>query len=262
MPVTEVRRRRLARLLTEVGAPVVTLVLLPIVIGLHSAETIRSGLAWGGVAALFFGVIPFAYVLRGVRLGRWSDHHVSERKQRKPVFLFSLASMLLGVVVLVMGGAPRDLVAFVQTLLIQAGMPSRDAGLEGVPAHLGGHDRRDCPCDRARTVGAAAVARVGRRRMVPGRARRSHTGAGSGRGDSGRPVYGLSPPRTHVNRGGGSAVAHNLNETRPDRRLVSMPACGAPRVTRHAAWSDVPAETCGAVGPRHERAWVRPALSE
>jgi len=95
---------------------------MPIVIALHRADTVGYGLLWGGLASLFFGVIPFAYVLRGVRLGLWSDHHVGERQQRRPVFIFSLASMLLGVTVLVLGYAPRGLVAFMLTLLIQAGI--------------------------------------------------------------------------------------------------------------------------------------------
>lgn len=119
MPATEARRRRAARLLTEAGAPVVVLVGMPLVIGLHSTFD-ASGLGWGALAALFFGVIPFGYVLRGVRQKRWADHHVGEREQRKPVFVFSLGSMLIGLVILAVVGAPRDLVAFLVTLLIEA----------------------------------------------------------------------------------------------------------------------------------------------
>jgi hypothetical protein len=98
---------------------VVVLVAMPLVIALHSSFT-ASGLGWGALAALFFGVIPFGYVLRGVRQRRWSDHHVSEREQRKPVFVFSLGSMLLGLASLAVFGAPRDLVAFLAMLLIEA----------------------------------------------------------------------------------------------------------------------------------------------
>jgi membrane-associated phospholipid phosphatase len=118
MPATDTRRRA-ARLLTEAGAPVVVLVGMPMVIGLHSSFD-ASGLGWGLAAALFFGVIPFGYVLRGVRQRRWADHHVGEREQRKPVFVFSLGSMLLGLGLLAAAGAPDDLVAFLATLLIEA----------------------------------------------------------------------------------------------------------------------------------------------
>ncbi len=118
----EARRRRVARVLTEMGAPVVVLVLMPLVVALHSARSTLGGLGWGVVAAVFFGLVPFSYVVRGVRRGAWADHHVGDREQRKPVFLFSLASMLLGLVVLSFGGAPRDLVAFLVVLLIQAGL--------------------------------------------------------------------------------------------------------------------------------------------
>jgi membrane-associated phospholipid phosphatase len=120
MPAVEApRRRRAARLLTEAGAPVVVLVAMPIVIGLHSSFS-AEGLGWGLLAALFFGVIPFGYVLRGVRQKRWADHHVGEREQRKPVFVFSLGFMLVGLLLLAVAGAPDDLVAFLATLLIEA----------------------------------------------------------------------------------------------------------------------------------------------
>lgn len=119
MSAVEAPRRRAARLLTEAGAPVVVLVVMPIVIGLHSSFT-AAGLVWGLLASLFFGLVPFGYVLRGVRRKRWADHHVGERSQRKPVFIFSLASMLSGLAMLAVGGAPQDLVAFLATLLLQA----------------------------------------------------------------------------------------------------------------------------------------------
>ena len=120
MTVASDRRRRAARVLTEAGAPVVVLVLAPLAIALHAADSLAAGLGWGGLAALFFGVIPFGYVLHGARSGRWRDHHIGAREQRKPVFVFTLASMLLGLLLLVTGGAPRDLLAFLATLLIEA----------------------------------------------------------------------------------------------------------------------------------------------
>jgi len=49
-------------------------------------------------------VIPFGYVLHGARSGRWRDHHIGAREQRKPVFVFTLASMLLGLLVLARPG--------------------------------------------------------------------------------------------------------------------------------------------------------------
>jgi len=120
--VSSTARRRSARLLTEVGAPVIVLVLAPLVVSIHAEPSLGSGVGWGLLAALFFGVIPFGYVLRGVRQGRWSDRHVGTRQQRKPVFFFSLGSMLAGVAILAIAGAPRDLVAFLITLLIEAGL--------------------------------------------------------------------------------------------------------------------------------------------
>jgi membrane-associated phospholipid phosphatase len=114
------RRRRAARVLTEVGAPVVVLVVMPLLVALHAAGDTGRGTGSGLLAALFFGVIPFAYVLRGVQKGRWRDHHVGGRAQRRPVFVFSLASMGAGAVLLAVIGAPRELGAFLLTVLGQA----------------------------------------------------------------------------------------------------------------------------------------------
>lgn len=121
MAARDPRRRRAARVLTEAGAPVVSLVLLPLVVALRVEPTPR-GAAWGAVGAFCFGVVPFAFVLWGVLAGRWADHHVGVREQRRAVFAFSLVSMGAGVALAAVLGAPRDLWAFLTTLLVQAAL--------------------------------------------------------------------------------------------------------------------------------------------
>lgn len=91
--------RKLARVLTEVfQPPVVVLVLLLIS---PATEPGFPGTLWFGLlAAMFVCVLPLAYVLVMVKLGRVTDHHVSDRRQRPALLLMTLASVLVGLLVL------------------------------------------------------------------------------------------------------------------------------------------------------------------
>lgn len=55
-----------------------------------------------------------------VRLGRVTDHHISNRRQRAPVLLIALGSVAAGLVVLAAVGAPRSVMVMV--LAIVAGI--------------------------------------------------------------------------------------------------------------------------------------------
>jgi hypothetical protein len=68
-----------------------------------------SGLAWGVVAAVFAAVAPTLFIARGIRHGQWADRNVGARGPRLMVLGFILASVALGLAVLAVGGAPRQL---------------------------------------------------------------------------------------------------------------------------------------------------------
>jgi hypothetical protein len=104
---------RVARLLTEVFTPPVLVAVLPIVIGVHSGRTVEAGLAWGLLAALFSAVIPYMMVWYGVRRGRLSDRHIGVREQRTKPLALGLVSVLVGLALLGVFGAPRELIALV-----------------------------------------------------------------------------------------------------------------------------------------------------
>ncbi|WP_426227963.1 phosphatase PAP2 family protein [Pseudarthrobacter sp. DSP2-3-2b1] len=112
-------QNRAARWLTEVFQPpvVVTLVLL-------ISPVIEPGfpgtIGYGALAALFVCVLPLMLLLVLVRLGKVTDHHVSNRKQRAPVLLMALGSVAAGLVVLAATPAPRSVL--VTVLAIVAGI--------------------------------------------------------------------------------------------------------------------------------------------
>ncbi|MFC0436238.1 hypothetical protein [Kutzneria buriramensis] len=94
----------------------VVIVEISFLVGLHAGDTIAAGLLWGVLAALFSSLIPFGAILVGVRLGRLTDHHVGKREQRRIPLLIALASVLVGLAVLALAGAPREMLALVTSM--------------------------------------------------------------------------------------------------------------------------------------------------
>jgi len=76
---------------------------------------IRDGIL-GGVSALFATLVPLLYLLRGVRRRQFTDHHVRLREQRPLAFLVGIASLLIGLALMVVLGAPRQLLALIAAM--------------------------------------------------------------------------------------------------------------------------------------------------
>ncbi|WP_077488815.1 phosphatase PAP2 family protein [Sinomonas mesophila] len=72
---------------------------------------------YGALAVLFVCVLPFGILLALVRAGRVVDHHVSERAQRAPVLVMSLACITAGIVLLAALGAPASVLAMTVALV-------------------------------------------------------------------------------------------------------------------------------------------------
>ena len=110
-------RSLLARIVTEALAPAWIATALLVAVAIHTAPTPAEAIRWGVVSALFASVLPFLYVVYEVRRRRVTDRHVSVRTQRPVPMLIAAGSILLGVAILVLGGAPRALVALVVAML-------------------------------------------------------------------------------------------------------------------------------------------------
>lgn len=109
--------KRLARVVTEALAPANLVIGLLILVAWHSASSTIAKVGWGLGAALFAGVLPLAYLVRGARQGRWEDHHVGEREKRPAVILAILGSVLVGVALMVALDAPRELLALMGAMV-------------------------------------------------------------------------------------------------------------------------------------------------
>jgi len=102
---------RLARVASEVFGPAVLVAVLLLVVGWHAGDAPGVSRWWGLPGALFAAGIPMAYVLRGVRNGSLSNHHIPEREHRRLPLLFGIASVTVGLTALVLLGAPREVLA-------------------------------------------------------------------------------------------------------------------------------------------------------
>jgi hypothetical protein len=76
-----------------------------------------AGVGWGLLGALFVAVLPTLFIDFGVRHGRWADRNVGPRGPRLVVLAFITASVAVGLVLLVVLGAPRLLIGYLAFML-------------------------------------------------------------------------------------------------------------------------------------------------
>jgi hypothetical protein len=107
---------RAATLISRVATPTLLLAVLYPVVGALAAGW--AGVAWSLVGMVFTVAIPASIVDVGVRQGRYTDHHLSRREQRAVPLGLSAASVLAGLAVLALAGAPRAIVALQVAVLV------------------------------------------------------------------------------------------------------------------------------------------------
>ncbi|UQU63464.1 phosphoesterase PA-phosphatase [Couchioplanes caeruleus] len=113
------RSRRAAKLITDVLSPGALLSVLLVVVPVHAVGA-WPGLGWGLLAVVFVSVVPLGYIFARVRRRTLTDMHVGVREHRLLPFVVGLVSVVAGLVGLLVGGAPRDLVAVVGVILADA----------------------------------------------------------------------------------------------------------------------------------------------
>ncbi|HJV98587.1 MAG TPA: phosphatidic acid phosphatase [Arthrobacter sp.] len=116
MPLTLRGKNRSARWVTEVFQPPVV-VTVQLLLSTLAEPGFPGTIGYGALAALFVCVLPLVLLLGLVRLGKVTDHHVSNRGQRAPVLLMALASVVAGLLVLDAVGAPRSVVVMVLAII-------------------------------------------------------------------------------------------------------------------------------------------------
>lgn len=111
-PASQSIQDRVARVLTEVCAPWVLVMLLPIAVAWQATGyRLLPTLGWGVLVAATSSLIPQGVITWGARRGRWDGHHVRNRAGRLVPFVALIVSGLGGLAVLWLAGAPWPLIA-------------------------------------------------------------------------------------------------------------------------------------------------------
>ncbi|GAA5187042.1 hypothetical protein GCM10023322_34500 [Rugosimonospora acidiphila] len=97
--------------MTEVLSPVPLVAAMELLLGWLGGSTHAAGLLFGGVTILITIAPPYAFVLHGVRRGRFTDRHLGDRRQRLIPLLMAMAATGIGIFILVRLGAPRLVLA-------------------------------------------------------------------------------------------------------------------------------------------------------
>lgn len=113
---TRSRSERFAHLISELFSPVYQVFFMLLVVGIHSTG-LAQGLLLGAVAALFAGGIPYLILATGVRRGRFTDMHLSRREERPIMTAIGLASVAVGLSLMALLDAPRELFALVGAMV-------------------------------------------------------------------------------------------------------------------------------------------------
>ena len=111
--------KRLARVVTEVFSPALVVIALPMAVAWHATQhRWAATLSWGLVVAVFYSVLPMTFIVHGARRGRWDGHHVRDREHRRLPMLACLVSALVGLAILLLGHAPRDVLALSWAMIV------------------------------------------------------------------------------------------------------------------------------------------------
>ena len=108
--------QRVARISTEVAQPPLVLSLLLVLAAVRDGG---GGVALipGLVAAVTICLAPLLVVVILARRGKLTDHHVGDKKQRRPVMLWTLGSALVGCGILTLINTPVTVWALIAGIL-------------------------------------------------------------------------------------------------------------------------------------------------
>ena len=107
---------RLAQTVSDVFDPKYCVLLTTLLIGWHAERLI--GIGWSILTALFTVAGPAGLVLHGQRRGRWDDRHLPHRQDRLRILPAILASVLTGLLIAGLLGAPRETTALVAAMFV------------------------------------------------------------------------------------------------------------------------------------------------
>lgn len=106
-----------ARVISQVLHPIILGLVSIFVVGLLGVEPPLVGLSWALLCAFLQVVPPTLFFIVRMRQGAYSDEDVSDRTQRNELYLFGLANLAAGLLILTLLGAPAPMLAMITAAL-------------------------------------------------------------------------------------------------------------------------------------------------
>lgn len=100
-----------------VADPAVVVTLTALLVAVRSATSTSSGLGWAFIATFFCVGLPYIALLVMLRQGAVTDRHLVVREQRRWPLVVAAVSVVTGLLLLLVAGAPRPLVALVAAMV-------------------------------------------------------------------------------------------------------------------------------------------------
>ncbi|MEV5342999.1 undecaprenyl diphosphate synthase family protein [Streptomyces sp. NPDC052676] len=107
---------RVARAVTAVFEPKCSVLVATVAVGWHAGQW--AGLAHGLLTALFTAAVPALLIAHGHRRGHWENRHLPRRQDRLRLMPALLVSVLGGLVLARLLGAPTAITALITTMLV------------------------------------------------------------------------------------------------------------------------------------------------
>ncbi|MCK2237732.1 MULTISPECIES: hypothetical protein [unclassified Crossiella] len=118
-PTATGARRAVARLATEILAPWVWVLGLPLVVAWQATgHQFGATLLWGLIVGVTGSVVPMIVIVRGAKKGAWDGHHVTNREGRIVPFAACIGSLAVGWVALILGDAPHQMISLAAAMLL------------------------------------------------------------------------------------------------------------------------------------------------
>jgi hypothetical protein len=107
-----------AHIISVVANPLFVALPLFLAVALHTAPDVPHALIWWVIIAIGITGAPFFFIRLGVKRGKYTDDHVSNRAQRFVPLSFGLLCMVLVFVLLLFLSVPHELLATVVAALV------------------------------------------------------------------------------------------------------------------------------------------------
>lgn len=129
---------RLAHLISNITNPLFVALPTFLLIALVTAPDWQHALLWWGIIVGGISIAPYLFILRGVRRGHYSDHHVSIREERFLPLLFGLGCVVTALILLLILHASRPLILTVVGALVALVLAAAITSFWKISLHLVG----------------------------------------------------------------------------------------------------------------------------